>query len=243
MPGDPHACANFRTWLDTDEIEGYSFRILSRSDKAKGGVQIETEPDYDENDGRATIGGMVEINGELYGLTVRHAFLMGQPVNNDMDPTTPRDGSENATGFGTSPKFLFDSDFEDDESDYDDPEWISWKMNIKSNDHAEGFVEEDLNSDGPVEDEDETLEGFVEGDGFTEDDGFVDHEIPEPFAEYKDNNLEGFLEGEGARDEDASRYQHQHTWAEAPRPCSLRPNLLFSITPKDAYQTGLVFTL
>jgi hypothetical protein len=209
MPGDPRPCTNFyyRPWLDTDELERFGFDILSRSEKAKGGVQIETFPDsdyFDADDGRATIGGMVEINGQLYGLTVRHAFLMAQSIDKDMDSTIPRDSSKGATDFDANLKFDFDSDFEDDDDDYDDPEWVLW--NTSRDDAYALITREDLKLAGLAVDEDENLEGFIEGDGF------MKSEDTEAFAEDEDmNDRDGFLENEGASEVDANSYSHQHT--------------------------------
>ncbi|KAL2270852.1 hypothetical protein VTJ83DRAFT_223 [Remersonia thermophila] len=71
--------------------------------------------------GKATVGGVVEIDGQLFGMTVRHAFMMPTTSNCETDNTAiSDDGVADATDFSAAGVLDFDSDESDYEDDIDD---------------------------------------------------------------------------------------------------------------------------
>jgi hypothetical protein len=113
--GDPQACTmNLR--LSNDQMKDYHLRVnYSSSEHSVNGAVIEI---YHGGTavGMATLGGVVDIEGQLLGMTVRHAFLLPNTSGTTHEARWDRISATDGLAIRT---FELDSEESDDELDHE----------------------------------------------------------------------------------------------------------------------------
>ncbi|KAL1839857.1 hypothetical protein VTJ49DRAFT_1043 [Mycothermus thermophilus] len=102
--------------------------------------------------GKATIGGVVEIDGQVFGMTVRHAFMMPETPECETNKVLPDDIATDTADFSTTGMWDFDSD----ESDYGEDSEDNNNNNDNEDNSLDCHINDDYNNAGGCADDDNT---------------------------------------------------------------------------------------